>query len=187
MDTTAAGTAPSIGWTIIYPREVQMKANEAVKPLPVLTLTRRFNAPRDLVFRAWLDAKHLAEWWGPKGFTNPVCMVNTRPGGSIRIDMVGPDGAVYPMRGRYIEIDEPERLVFTTEALDDDGVAMFEIFNTVLFSEHGEGTEIMLEARVRRAGSGTERYLRGMSQGWNESLDRLVVLIARLPKAVAAD
>lgn len=64
-----------------------------------LVLTRTFDAPRELVFKAWTDAKQLAEWWGPKGFTNPVCDIDVRPGGAIRIDMTGPDGTVYPMGG----------------------------------------------------------------------------------------
>ena len=54
---------------------------------PELTITRVFDAPRDLVFEAWTDAKHLAKWWGPHHFTNPVCELDVRVGGAIRIDM----------------------------------------------------------------------------------------------------
>jgi uncharacterized protein YndB with AHSA1/START domain len=55
-----------------------------------LILTRILGAPRSLVFRAWTDPKHLARWWGPRGFSNPVCELDVRPGGLIRIDMRGP-------------------------------------------------------------------------------------------------
>jgi Activator of Hsp90 ATPase homolog 1-like protein len=66
-----------------------------------LVLTRVFDAPRELVFKAWTDPKCVAQWWRPRGFTNPVCEVDVRPGGAIRIHMRGPDGTVYPMTGVY--------------------------------------------------------------------------------------
>ena len=58
-----------------------------------ITITRVFNAPRALVFKAWADASELAQWWGPKGFTNPVCELDVRVGGAIRIQMRSPDGS----------------------------------------------------------------------------------------------
>jgi uncharacterized protein YndB with AHSA1/START domain len=92
---------------------------------PELTITRVFDAPRDLVFEAWTDAKHLAKWWGPHHFTNPVCELDVRVGGAIRIDMRGPEGTVYPMTGVLHEIVSPERLVFTSAPLDENGVKLF--------------------------------------------------------------
>jgi uncharacterized protein YndB with AHSA1/START domain len=47
-----------------------------------LVLTRVFDAPRELVFKAWTETERLKRWWGPKGFTNPVCELDARPGGS---------------------------------------------------------------------------------------------------------
>jgi len=47
-------------------------------------ITREFDAPRELVFKAWTDPKHLAQWWGPKGFTNPVCEWDVRPGTNLK-------------------------------------------------------------------------------------------------------
>src|ERR1700730_7092158 len=79
-----------------------------------LKITRVFDAPREMVFKAWTDPKLLAQWWGPKGFTNPVCELDVRPGGAIRVHMRGPDGTVYPMTGVYQEVVEPERIVFTS-------------------------------------------------------------------------
>jgi uncharacterized protein YndB with AHSA1/START domain len=86
-----------------------------------ITITRVFAAPRALVFSAWTDARHLAQWWGPKGFTNPVCEFDARVGGAIRIHMRGPDGAVYPMKGEIRELLAPERLVFSHIAIDAAG------------------------------------------------------------------
>ncbi|MGZ3593758.1 MAG: SRPBCC domain-containing protein, partial [Syntrophales bacterium] len=84
----------------------------------VLVITRFFDAPRDIVFKAWTDEKLVAQWWGPNGFANPVCELDARPGGAIHIDMRGPDGVVYPMKGIFHEIAEPERLVFTSSAIE---------------------------------------------------------------------
>src|ERR1700688_4411146 len=96
-----------------------------------VVFTRVFDAPRGLVFKVWTDPKHVAQWWGPHGFTNPVCELDARPGGAIRIHMRGPDGTIYPMTGVYREIVEPERLVFTSVPLDKNGDPLFEVLNTV--------------------------------------------------------
>jgi uncharacterized protein YndB with AHSA1/START domain len=145
-----------------------------------MSLTRRVSAPLEVVFRAWTDAKQLAEWWGPKGFTNPVCEADARVGGAIRIHMRAPDGVVYPMTGRYVQIDRPHRLVFATAALDTEGKPMFEILNTVTFTTVAGGTEIALVAQVTSTTPDAPRYLSGMSMGWSQSLDRLAMLVARL-------
>jgi len=145
-----------------------------------MSLTRRVSAPLEIVFRAWTDARQLAEWWGPKGFTNPVCEADARAGGAIRIHMRAPDGVVYPMTGRYVEIDRPHRLVFTTAALDGEGRPMFEVRNTVTFTAVAGGTEIALVAEVTSTTPSVPQYLSGMSMGWSQSLDRLGALVARL-------
>lgn len=150
-------------------------AGEAPKEL---ILTRILGAPRGLVFKVWTDAKHLAEWWGPRKFTNPVCEIDARPGGLIRIDMRGPDGMIYPMKGVFHEIVEPERLVFTSTALrDEQGQPLFEILNTVTFEDFHGITKMTLHAKlVTRDFKMTPQVaaaLSGMEQGWSESLYRL--------------
>ncbi|MDQ6651767.1 MAG: SRPBCC domain-containing protein, partial [Acidobacteriota bacterium] len=128
----------------------------------VLVITRAFDAPRELVFKAWTDPKHVSRWWGPHGFTNPVCELDVRPGGAIRIDMRGPDSTVYPMTGVYQEIVESERLVFTSAALDDAGNPLFEVLNTVTFTEQGGKTSIELQALVVKSTPKAVPYLEGM-------------------------
>ena len=91
-----------------------------------LTITCAVDAPRSLVFKMWTDPKPMAQWWGPKGFTNPVCELDVRPGGTIRIHMRGPDGIVNPMTGEFREIVEPKRLVFTVVAEDATGNHLIE-------------------------------------------------------------
>jgi len=144
-----------------------------------LLLTRVFNAPRALVFKAWTDPLHLAQWWGPHGFTNPRCDLDLRPGGAIRIDMRGANGAVYPMIGEYREIVDPERLVFTAGALGEDGKLLFEILNTVTFTEQSGRTTLTLETRVLNQTSDAAKYLNGHSKGWAQSIERLEAYVER--------
>jgi uncharacterized protein YndB with AHSA1/START domain len=145
-----------------------------------MSLTRRVSALPEIVFRAWTDAKHLAEWWGPKGFTNPVCKAHARVDGAILIHMRAPDGVVHPMTGRFLEIDRPHRLVFETAAIDGGGSPMFEVLNTVTFTRVDGGTEISLVARVTSTTPNAPRYLSGMSQGWSQTLDRLGAYVVGL-------
>lgn len=147
-----------------------------------LFFTRVFAAPRALVFQMWIDPIHLARWWGPKGFSNPVCQVDARPGGAIYIDMQGPDGTIYPMSGQFQEIIEPERIVFTSAALGTDKQPMFEVLNTITFTEHGGKTTIVLHAKVKMEKPGAEIYLAGMEEGWSQSLERLIAYLAQLSR-----
>jgi uncharacterized protein YndB with AHSA1/START domain len=144
---------------------------------PPLKITRVFDAPRELVFKAWTDVEHLKRWWGPRDFTNPVCEIDVRRGGAIRIDMRSPDGTVYPMTGVFQEVIAPERLVFKSMAMDGAGARLFEILNTVLFGdEHGK-TRLTIEARVLKTTADAGQYLDGMNEGWNQSLDRLAEVL----------
>ena len=138
-----------------------------------LKISRLINAPRDVVWKAWIDPQRLALWWGPKGFTNPVCKLDLRPGGSIRIDMRGPDGTVYPMSGQFKEVTVPSRLVFISSALDQKGKPLFEVLTTVTFDEEHKKTNLTLNAKVVKTTPDAGQYLSGMSDGWNQSMDRL--------------
>src|SRR5450432_3445178 len=133
-----------------------------------LTISRVFNAPRAMVFKAWIDPIQLAQWWGPNGFTNPVCRIDVRPGGSIYIDMKGPDGTVYPMTGLFKEIKEPEKLVFTSNALDNNGNPLFEVLNTVTFVEQDGKTKFTLHASVSKSTPGAAQHIAGMDIGWSQ-------------------
>jgi len=147
-----------------------------------VNFTRVFDAPLQLVFKAWTDARHVAQWWGPTGFTNPRCELDLRTGGAIRIDMRGPDGTIYPMSGVYQEIVEPERIVFTSIALDEAGNPLFENLNTVTFAEQAGKTTITLQTRVSKSTDKALQYLKGMEIGWSMTLDRLEAHIMKAAK-----
>ena len=107
-----------------------------------LVIARIIDAPPRLVFKAWTDPKQMAQWWGPKGFTNPVCEMDVRVGGALRIVMRSPEGNEHPMTGIFREIVEPERLVFTTVALDARGKHLLEGVATVTFEDQGGKTKL---------------------------------------------
>src|ERR1700719_2640728 len=158
-----------------------MAANVSVTTAPEtedLVITRVFDAPRALVCKAWTDSKQVAQWWGPSCFTNPVCELDPRPGGAIRIHMRAPDGTVYPMTGVYQEIMEPERIIFNSAALDQAGNALFEVRTTVTLAEDDEKTTQTMRARVMNQNDKAAPFLAGMEAGWMQSLDRLSTFLA---------
>jgi uncharacterized protein YndB with AHSA1/START domain len=157
-----------------------MKADTPTKPFAEreVTITRVFDAPRALVFAAWTDSKHLAQWWGPKDFTNPVCTIDARVGGALRIHMRAPDGNVYPMKGEIREIAPPERLVFTNIALDADDNAIIDGFTTVTFAEENGKTRLTIHTRGSAMVEYAANYLKGMEIGWTQSIDKLQAYLA---------
>ena len=149
-------------------------------------IERIFDAPRALVFEAWTDSKHLAQWWGPEVFTTR-CELDVRPGGHFRIVMVGL-GDEYPMTGIYREVVAPERIVYESDLSGQpeswhDKVdpardrkkprPTYPNTTTVTFEELDGKTRLTVRTRFESA-SVRELFVRiGMKQGWSESLDKL--------------
>ena len=160
-----------------------MTAKESAKASPFaereLIIIRVFDAPRERVFKAWTDANLLAQWWGPKGFTNPVCDVDPKPGGALRIVMRAPDGAEYPMKGVFREVVPPSRLVFTNIAVDKDGHPIIEGLTTVTFADEGGKTKLTLQTRGVAVVDYAAAYLQGMEAGWTQSLEKLEAVVRR--------
>jgi uncharacterized protein YndB with AHSA1/START domain len=154
-------------------------ANAELTTIREVTIRRDINAPRERVFKAWTDAKQMAQWWGPNGFTNPVCDVDARPGGAIRIDMRAPDGTVYPMDGVFHEIVQPERLVFTSRAFaEDTNKTLIKAHNTVTFADAGGKTQLTVVARIVELAPEFSAAAAGMQQGWSQSFERLEALVS---------
>jgi uncharacterized protein YndB with AHSA1/START domain len=99
--------------------------------------TRVFDAPRELVFEAFSDPRHLAQWWGPNGFTTTTHAFEFRPGGIWRFVMHGPDGRDYQNRVTYEEIVRPERIVYRHSGGDD--VEPVQFTQTISFEDLGNG------------------------------------------------
>jgi uncharacterized protein YndB with AHSA1/START domain len=141
-----------------------------------LYISRFYAVSRQQVFRAWTDAKQVARWWGPKDFTNPVCEIEPRIGGKLRITMRAPDGREHPMQGTVIDIRANERFVFDFEALEG-GKPALQGRVTVLFTEEDGKTRVSLSTYAEGLGPEAATMLEGMETGWNQALERLTRLI----------
>jgi uncharacterized protein YndB with AHSA1/START domain len=138
-----------------------------------IILQRLIEAPAALVFRCWTDPTHLARWWGPAGFTNPVCDLDLRVGGTWRIVMRAPDGTTYPCHGVYQEIVANQRLVFTNIATDDAGNTLLDGRTVVTFAEENGNTRLTVDTGATALVADAVSKLQGMNAGWTQSLERL--------------
>jgi uncharacterized protein YndB with AHSA1/START domain len=143
----------------------------------VLTFVRVVNAPRTLVWRAWTDPKHAAQWWGPDGCTTPVFEADLRPGGRLRIDM-DHDGDTYSVEGVYEEVVEPERVVHVGR-LERDGMKLFDARMAVTFEEDGGKTTITVRQTLYNLGARAGDALAGAQEGWKQHFDRLEEYLRR--------
>jgi len=146
-----------------------------------LIITRLFDAPRKLVWKAWTEPERSMRWWGPKGFTSPVFKIDLRVGGESFSCMRSPDGKDICGKGFYREIVPFERLVVTDSFADEKGNIVpashygmsedfpLEMLITVTFEEHDGKTKLTL----KHAGMPTGPDSEGAQQGWNESFDKL--------------
>jgi uncharacterized protein YndB with AHSA1/START domain len=136
------------------------------------TITRDFDAPRDLVWRVWTDPNEAPHWLHPRGITTPRESVefDVRPGGRYRYTMIAGDGSEYPTVGTYREVVPPERLVFTWGSpgdADDDLPVI-----TVELAEHGragERTRMTFHLEGIEGAPGDENVY----DGWSEALELL--------------
>jgi uncharacterized protein YndB with AHSA1/START domain len=141
-----------------------------------ITATRVFDAPHELVFEAWTDPKHIAQWWGPNGFTNTIHSMDVRPGGVWDFIMHGPDGVDYKNKVIYTDVVRPERLAY-----DHVSGPLFHV--TVTFDAQGEKTRVtmtMLFDSAELRNQAAEKY--GAVEGLNQNLGRLA---DHLPKLAA--
>jgi hypothetical protein len=142
-----------------------------------VAITRVFDAPRALVWQAWTDPAMMANWFGPRGFTSSVPELDLRVGGALRIVMHGPDGNDYPMKGVFLEVAPPERLVYSNIALDKDGNHLLEGETTVTLSEQDGKTTLYLVSHMVGRVPIAPQMLAGMEAGWTQSIDKLGELL----------
>lgn len=144
-------------------------------------ITRVFDAPRDLVFRAWTDPEHLKRWYAPRGCTTRFSRIDIRPGGTFHSCIRTPDAHDCWCTGVYREIAVPERIVFTMAVADEQGNLVEpaatgmdsdwprETVVTVTFAEHAGKTTVTLRQTVSEALAKRT----GAHPSWIEMLDRL--------------
>jgi uncharacterized protein YndB with AHSA1/START domain len=151
---------------------VDARNSAADEDARTIVTTRLFDAPRALVFAAWSDPKHLAQWWGPNGFTTTTHAFDMRPGGVWRFVMHGPDGRDYQNRITYDEIVKPERLVYHHGGADDVEPVQFRV--TVTFEDVGGKTRLTMRA-VFSSAAERDRVVRdyGAAEGAKQTLARL--------------
>jgi uncharacterized protein YndB with AHSA1/START domain len=139
--------------------------------------TRVFDAPRELVFAAFTDPKHLAQWWGPDGFTTTTQAFDFRPGGVWRFVMHGPDGRDYQNRITYDEIVPPGRIVYRHGGGDD--VEPVQFSTTVTFEDLGGKTKLTWHGRFPSAAE-RARVIReyGADKGLVQTMTRLAEYVA---------
>lgn len=138
----------------------------------MIIATRVFNAPRELVFDAWTDQKHLAQWWGPDGFSTTTRSIDIRAGGVWRFVMHGPDGRDYENRITYVEVMKPKRLVYRHGGGEDVEPVQFEV--EVTFEDLGEQTKLTMRM-VFPSAEERARVIReyGADKGLAQTLARL--------------
>lgn len=152
-----------------------------------IVMTRVFDAPRELVWKAWTEPERLMRWWAPSGFTTPFCKTDLRVGGVFHYCMRSPDGRDIWGRGVYREIAPPSLIVYTDAFADAEGNPVppahygmnsghpAETLVTVTFAEHEGKTKLTLRHSIPQ--SVVERD--GTQQGWTEMFDRLAEELAK--------
>lgn len=141
-----------------------------------LLMTRRFNAPRELVWKAWTDPEHVAKWWGPLGYSVPSCDTDLRVGGKFRLKMRSPDGSIYPACGTYREIVPPERIVIEGMAEDSHpcgGGLPPRAAIIITFSERDGITLLSMLTRFESPDRLRAANDNGFSASWEMCLERL--------------
>jgi uncharacterized protein YndB with AHSA1/START domain len=156
-------------------------------------ITRTFDAPRELVWRAFTEAEHLKHWWGPKGFKMLSCKLDLRPGGIFHYGMQAPDGSV--MWGKWVfrEIVAPERLTIVISFSDENAgitrhpgapVWPAEMLGTTTFTAQGRKTLLTTRTIAFNATEDErkafEAGFEGMKQGFTGTFDQFEAYLGTL-------
>jgi uncharacterized protein YndB with AHSA1/START domain len=142
--------------------------------------SRVFDAPRDLVFSAFTDPKHLAQWWGPDGFATTTHAFDFRPGGVWRFVMHGPDGRNYQNRVTYDEIVPPERIIYRHGGGDD--VEPVQFAQTLTFEDLGNGQTRLTWHGTFPSAEARTRVIKeyGADKGLAQTMARLAEYVAAI-------
>ena len=147
---------------------------------PEIVITRTFDAPRDVVFRTFMDPKLIPEWWGPRGYTTMVDRMDVKQGGSFRYVQKDPKGKEFVFNGKYAEI-VPEKRVVSTFIYETMGHG-HEVTETVTFEEAGGSTMMVDRSLFGSVEARDELLSTGMSEGACDSINRFSDLIGSVRK-----
>jgi uncharacterized protein YndB with AHSA1/START domain len=164
----------------------------AVNEVERMMVTRVFDAPRELVWKAWTDPKYVMQWWGPHGFTTPVCEMDFRVGGKFLYCMKTPDGQEFWNGGEYHEIVLHEKIVSSMYFADSKGnkvepeqygiehEAIEGAYDVTLFEDIGNG-----QTRLTFIGNEAmqDAIKSGQLEGMKQILDKAAAIIAELKQA----
>jgi uncharacterized protein YndB with AHSA1/START domain len=160
-----------------------------VNEMERMVVTRVFDAPRELVWKAWTDPKYVMQWWGPKGFTAPFCEMDFRVGGKFLYCMRAPDGQEYWNGGEYHEIVLHEKIVSSMYFSDSKGnkvepaqygiehEAIEDVHDVILFEDLGNG-----QTKLTFIGNETMQNAieSGQLEGTKQILDKLAAVVEEL-------
>ena len=150
-----------------------MATRERPQSTVTLRLRRTFSAPPERVFRAWTTPEEMKQWKAPGEMTTPVAEVDLRVGGTYRIHMRAPDGALHRLVGAYRLVDPPKKLVYTWRWEDNPEAG--ETLVTVEFLARGKGTDLVLTQELFATDD-----LRGQHEtGWTKCFEKLSELVER--------
>ena len=167
-------------------------ANDTGSETERMVVTKVFDAPREIVWKAWTDPKYVMQWWGPKGFSSPVCKIDFRVGGKFLCCMRTPDGQDFWNAGEYHEIVPQEKIVSSMYFSDAEGnkvepehygiehEAIADAHDVVLFEDLGNG-----KTKLTFIGNETAEEVTksGQAEGWNQILDKIADVVAELAQA----
>ena len=154
------------------------KAEYVIEPgKQELTITRDFDAPRELVFKAFTDPKLFVQWWGPRRYTSKVDKFDARPGGLWRIVQSGADGVEHGFFGVHHAVVAPERIVATFEY---EGVPGHVVLQTLTLEALGNKTRMVAQDVFQSVADRDGMVASGMAEGADESYDRLSQLLEEM-------
>ena len=135
-----------------------------------IVVSRLINAPRELVYKACTIPEQMAQWWGPFGFTNPVCELDVRVGGKWRVEQKGPDGNIYKFGGVYKELIKNVRIVWTFKF---EGVPASESLGILEFEDKNGKTLVTVTTRLKTIEEKEGMMKYGAKMGTEQSYERL--------------
>jgi uncharacterized protein YndB with AHSA1/START domain len=142
-----------------------------------LTSVTVFDAPRELVFRAYTDPRLFAQWWGPRRYTNHIDKFDSRSGGEWRVVQRGKDGSEHAFHGVNHEVSAPARLVGTFEY---EGVPGHVAMQVATFEPLGNKTRLVAHMIFESVADRDGMVASGMQSGADESMERLAELLDQL-------